>query len=83
MALGRILAGPLLLHGVHCLCRVSCKTNAQRYFYLPLFFFFFFVKAKSSLDFLWLVKTVINVGLLEEPSGTKGTFKKMGDTCIK
>ena len=47
------------------------------------FFFFFFVKAKSSLDFLWLVKTVINVGLLEEPSGTKGTFKKMGDTCIQ
>ena len=40
-------------------------------------------KAKSSLGFLWLVKTIINIGLWEEQSGIKQTFKKMGDTCIK
>ena len=71
------------MHGVHCLCCVSCKTSAQCYFYLPLFFVCVCVKAKSSLGFLWLVKTIINIGLWEEQSGIKQTFKKMGDTCIK
>ena len=68
-------------------CTASVVSPARQVLNAIFIFHFFFVcvcvKAKSSLGFLWLVKTIINIGLWEEQSGIKQTFKKMGDTCIK